>query len=124
MILSALRNKIEIWNDGKQTRSFLYIDDCVEAILRLMESSHLQPINIGSERLISMNDLAALVVKISGKNIKPKYCPEKPMGVRGRNSDNTLVRKVLNWEPQITLEDGMTKVYQWAEEHFDELEGI
>ncbi len=124
MVLGTLRNKIEVWNDGKQTRSFLYIDDCVEAILRLMESSYRQPINIGSERLISMNDLAALVIKISGKNIKPKYYPEKPMGVRGRNSDNTLVRKVLNWEPRVSLESGMTKVYQWAEEHFGELEEI
>ena len=127
MILRALlhpRKELEIWNDGEQTRSFLFIGDCVEAILRLMDTDYRKPINIGSDRLISMNDLAKLVIGISGKNIKPVYYPNKPQGVRGRNSENTLVRKVLKWEPTVILEDGLKEVYAWSEQHLGELEGI
>ncbi len=127
MIIHALQypqKQVEIWNDGQQTRSFLYISDCVEAILRLMETDHLTPINIGSEQLISMNDLAKLVIDISGKPIKPVYFPDKPQGVRGRNSDNTLVREVLKWEPQVSLEDGLAAVYGWAKLNLKLLEGI
>lgn len=128
MILGALRGRIEIWNDGEQTRSFLHIDDCIEAILRLMDSSFGNPINIGSERLISMNDLAATVKNaafyVDQRPVTIHYCPDKPQGVRGRNSDNTLVRKVLAWEPEISLEDGLMQTYVWAKEHFNELEGV
>jgi len=127
MIAKAIqypRANIEIWNDGRQTRSFCYIDDCINGVLKLMGSDYSEPINIGSDRLISMNDLAHLVIKISGKDIEPVYYPDKPQGVRGRNSDNTLVRQVLGWEPKVSLEDGMERVYRWAEEHFNELENI
>lgn len=127
MILKAIRwpiETIEIWNDGEQTRSFLYIDDCIDGILTLMGSDYNQPINIGSDRLVTMNQLAQIVKDISGKPIEPVYYPDKPQGVRGRNSDNTLVKKVLGWEPQVSLEDGMKVVYIWAEEHYNELEGI
>lgn len=115
---------IEIWNDGYQTRSFLYIDDCIDGLLKLMESGYSEPINIGSDRLISMNDLAKLVIEISGKAMKPVYFPDKPMGVRGRNADLTLVKQVLGWEPKVSLEDGLERVYRWAEKHFSDLENI
>lgn len=127
MILKAIRypkETIEIWNDGEQTRSFLYIDDCVEGIMKLMESDYNQPINIGSDRLVTMNELADIVKKISGKPIIPIYYPDKPMGVRGRNAELSLVKKVLNWQPEIDLKDGMARVYKWGMEHYDELEGI
>jgi len=127
MLLKAMRwpdETIEIWNDGEQTRSFLYIDDCIDGILKLMESDHNQPINIGSDRLVTMNQLAQIVKDISGKPIEPKYYPDKPQGVRGRNSDNTLVKQVLGWEPKVSLEDGMKRVWEWGLEHYDELEGV
>jgi nucleoside-diphosphate-sugar epimerase len=127
MILRAIQypeKKIEIWNDGNQTRSFCYISDCIDGVLRLMESDYKKPINIGSDYLISMNDLAELVREISGKDMDYVRYPEKAQGVRGRNSDNTLVKEVLNWSPKVSLRDGMTEVYQWAVKHYDELEGI
>lgn len=127
MILRAIQypeKKIEIWNDGKQTRSFLYIDDCIDGIMKLMASDYKKPINIGSDYLISMNDLAQMVCKISGKDMAFARYPNKPQGVRGRNSDNTLVKQVLDWEPKVKLEDGLTDVYKWAVEHYNELEGI
>lgn len=103
---------IEIWGDGKQTRSFLYIDECIDAVLKLMESDFDKPINIGSEEMISINDLAKMVIDISGKNIEIKNIPG-PQGVRGRNSDNRLIKKVLDWEPTQPLKDGIIKTYLW-----------
>jgi nucleoside-diphosphate-sugar epimerase len=106
---------IEIWGDGEQTRSFCYIDDCVEGIYRLMMSDFHEPLNLGQDRLISINDLARMVSATAGFKIEHKHI-DGPMGVRGRNSDNTLLRKVLQWEPAISLEEGIAKTYVWIEE--------
>jgi nucleoside-diphosphate-sugar epimerase len=106
---------IEIWGDGKQTRSYCYIDDAVKATTLLMESNYNKPINIGSNRLVTINELADMIVKVSGKKITKKYNPTAPQGVRGRNADLTLVKKVLNWQPQITLEEDLAKTYKWIE---------
>lgn len=105
--------EIEVWGDGQQTRSFLYIDDCIDAVRLLMQSDFKEPINIGSEEMISINDLAKMVIGISGKNIEIKNVPG-PTGVRGRNSNNDLIRKVLNWEPKYSLRQGMEKTYEWV----------
>ena len=107
---------IEIWGDGKQTRSYCYIDDAVEGTIRLMESDYDKPINIGSDRLISINDLADMTIKFSGKKIAKTYNLSAPQGVRGRNADLTLVKNVLNWEPKVSLEDGMAKTYKWIQQ--------
>lgn len=106
--------EMEIWGDGKQTRSFLYIDDCIDAVRLLMESDFKEPINIGSEEMISINDLAKMVIEISGKSIGIKNI-EGPVGVRGRNSNNDLIREKLGWEPKYKLYDGMVKTYAWIE---------
>ncbi len=103
---------IEVWGDGKQTRSFLFIDECVEAVRRLMDSDFSGPVNIGSEEMISINDFAKMVIDISGKNISIKNIPG-PTGVRGRNSDNKLIREKLGWEPSIPLRKGMEMTYKW-----------
>ncbi|MFN8322062.1 MAG: NAD-dependent epimerase/dehydratase family protein [Chitinophagales bacterium] len=103
---------IEIWGDGKQTRSFLFVDECVEAVRRLVESDFTGPVNIGSEEMISINDLAKMVISISGKNLSIKNIPG-PTGVRGRNSDNKLIAEKLNWAPSMPLIEGMSKTYKW-----------
>lgn len=107
------KDTIEIWGDGLQTRSFMYVDDCVEGIHRLMESGFHNPINLGREDLISINDLVSLVEEIAPYKVKRTYNLNAPKGVRGRNSDNTLIKKVLGWEPSITMKEGMTKTYEW-----------
>jgi nucleoside-diphosphate-sugar epimerase len=109
-------DKIEIWGDGEQTRSFIYIDDCVEGTLRLMNSAVDQPLNIGSDRLVTINQLADIVGRIAGVHLARRYKRDAPTGVRGRNSDNTLVRRLLQWEPSIQLEDGMRRTYEWIRE--------
>jgi nucleoside-diphosphate-sugar epimerase len=106
-------DSIEVWGDGEQTRSYCYIDDCVEGIYRLMRSDHREPINLGQDRMISINELVDMVSKIAGKKIGKDYDLTKPQGVRGRNSDNTRLREVLNWEPTISLEDGLERTYRW-----------
>lgn len=106
---------IEIWGDGKQTRSFLYVDECVEGIRRLMESDFSGPVNIGSEEMISINDFAKLIAEISGNNIKINNI-KGPEGVRGRNSDNALIQEKLGWAPSHTLREGITKTYHWIAE--------
>jgi len=108
--------EIEIWGDGKQTRSFCHIDDCLEGTYRLMESDWLEPINIGSDRLVTIDEIVDMIAKIAGKNLKKKHLLDKPQGVRGRNADLTLVRKVLGWEPKVSLEEGLEKTYKWIEE--------
>ncbi len=105
--------KITIWGDGKATRSYCYIDDCIKGTVMLMESNYNKPINIGSDRLISVEDLADMIIKISGKKIAKDHDLSAPEGVRGRNADLTLVKKVLGWEPQVSLEEGMEKTYRW-----------
>jgi len=104
---------IEVWGDGKQTRSFLYIDECLEGMLKLMQSDFTGPVNIGSEEMISINALSKMIIKISGKNLSIKNIPG-PQGVRGRNSDNRLIKEKLGWEPSMALVEGMTKTYQWV----------
>jgi GDP-D-mannose 3', 5'-epimerase len=104
---------IEVWGDGEQTRSYCYIDDCVEGIYRLMQSDHREPINLGQDRMISINELVDIVAEIAGKRIGKRYDLTKPQGVRGRNSDNTRLREVLQWEPSISLEDGLKITYHW-----------
>lgn len=106
---------IEIWGDGKQTRSFLYVEECVEGVRRLMESDFSGPVNIGSEEMISINDFAKLIAEISGKNITIKNIPG-PEGVRGRNSDNALIQEKLGWAPSHSLREGITKTYHWIAE--------
>jgi GDP-D-mannose 3', 5'-epimerase len=106
---------IEVWGDGEQTRSYCYIDDCVEGIYRLMRSDHREPINLGQDRMISINELVDMVAAIAGKRIGKQYDVTKPQGVRGRNSDNTQLRQVLNWEPSVSLEDGLAVTYRWIE---------
>lgn len=109
-------DEIEIWGDGKQTRSFCYIDDCVEGTWRLMESDFDQPLNIGSDRLVTIDELVDIIAAAAGKKVGKKYLLDKPQGVRGRNSDNTLCRQVLGWEPKVPLEEGLAKTYKWIEE--------
>lgn len=106
---------IEVWGDGNQTRSYCYIDDCVEGIYRLMQSDFTDPINLGQDRMISINQLVDMVSEIAGKRILKTYNLSAPQGVRGRNSDNTLLRRVLNWEPGISLEEGLGRTYAWIE---------
>jgi nucleoside-diphosphate-sugar epimerase len=107
-------HEIEIWGDGEQTRSFCYIDDCVAGLERLMESSHRDPINLGQDRLISINDLADMVARVAGISVTRRHVPG-PQGVRGRNSNNDRLRQVLGWEPRISLEEGMARTYAWIE---------
>ena len=107
---------IEIWGDGKQSRSYCYVDDAVRATVLLMESDYNKPLNIGSDRLVTINELADIVIKIAGKNISKTYDLNAPQGVRGRNADLTLVKKVLSWQPEVTLEEGLAKTYKWIQQ--------
>jgi nucleoside-diphosphate-sugar epimerase len=113
--LAADGDEIEVWGDGEQTRSYCYIDDCVEGIWRLMRSDHREPLNLGQDRLISINQLVDMVAGVAGKRISKRHNLSAPQGVRGRNSDNTRLREVLAWEPQISLEDGLRRTYEWIE---------
>jgi GDP-D-mannose 3',5'-epimerase len=103
---------IDLWGDGLQTRSFLYIDECLEAVRRLMQSSFLGPVNIGSEEMVTINQLAEMVMEIAGKKLAIKHI-DGPLGVRGRNSDNKLLREKLGWEPKMRLKDGLKSTYGW-----------
>lgn len=106
--------EIEIWGDGEQTRSFCYVDDCVEGIYRLMRSDYREPLNLGQDRLLSINELADIIADIAGVRITKRHIAG-PQGVRGRNSDNTRLRDVLGWEPQVPLEEGLSRTYKWIE---------
>jgi len=108
-------HEIDIWGDGEQTRSFCYIDDCVEGIYRLMRSDFHEPLNLGQDLMVTINELADIVADAAGISITKKHV-EGPQGVRGRNSDNTLLRQVLDWEPEISLEDGLNTTYKWIEQ--------
>jgi nucleoside-diphosphate-sugar epimerase len=107
--------EIEVWGDGQQTRSFMYVDDCVEGIHRIIHSEHWEPLNLGTEELITVNDLVDLIAKIAEKEITKRHDTTKPQGVRGRNSDNTRLRETLGWEPSISLETGLRETYRWIE---------
>jgi nucleoside-diphosphate-sugar epimerase len=104
---------IEIWGDGEQTRSYCHVDDCVEGIFRLMRSEYPHPLNLGTDRLVTINELVDIVCRIAGKHLSRKHDLSQPQGVRGRNSDNTRLRQVLGWEPHITLEEGLGRTYAW-----------
>jgi nucleoside-diphosphate-sugar epimerase len=106
---------IEVWGPGTQTRSFLYIDECVEGMLKIMENSYNKPLNLGSERMISINNLAQLIAKVVGKNIIIKNV-DGPLGVMGRRSDNKLISQIIGWKPQENLEYGILKTYSWIVE--------
>jgi nucleoside-diphosphate-sugar epimerase len=117
--LAADGDSIEVWGDGEQTRSYCYIDDCVEGIHRLMRSSHCDPLNVGQDRMISINELVDIVSAIANKKINKRYDLSKPQGVRGRNSDNSRLRQVLEWEPGISLETGLKITYEWIAGELD-----
>jgi nucleoside-diphosphate-sugar epimerase len=107
---------IEVWGDGEQTRSFCYVDDCVEGIQRIVRSGYRSPLNLGTDRMVSVNQLAQMIIDISGKpGIEIEHV-DGPQGVRGRNSDNTRLREVIGWEPRVSLEDGLVLTYRWIEE--------
>tara|TARA_R110001583_G_scaffold50520_5_gene157702 strand:+ start:2055 stop:3053 length:999 start_codon:yes stop_codon:yes gene_type:complete len=128
-IMTEDGGKIEVWGNGKQTRSFLYIDECIEAVRRLMESDFTEPVNIGSEEMISINNFAQMAINISNKNIQinnldgqefeDKYGHPTPLGVKGRNSDNRLFREKIGWETKQSLEDGMKKTFQWIKTQYE-----
>jgi nucleoside-diphosphate-sugar epimerase len=106
--------EIDIWGDGKQTRSFLYVDECVEGTLRLMRSDVTEPVNIGSEEMVTINGLADMIMQIAGKQVRLRHIPG-PLGVRGRNSDNRMIRKLLGWAPSQPLATGLQASYGWIE---------
>jgi len=111
-----------IWGDGNQTRSFLYIDDCIDAVRLLMQSDFKEPINIGSEEMVTIRELAQMAIEFSGKNLYIDYEPNaKAIGVRGRNSDNTLIRQKLNWEPRFSLHEGLERTFKWIQKEINGL---
>ena len=118
-VIQAKKEKndtIDVWGDGEQTRTFLYIDECIEGTLRLFESDYTEPVNIGSDEQVSINQMIGIIEGISGgAELKKNYQLDKPKGVRGRSSNNDLVKKVLNWSYKMSLKDGLTKTYQWIE---------
>ncbi len=109
---------VEVWGNGRQTRSFLFIDDCIEGTIRLMRSDHQGPFNIGSEEMVTINGLTEMVIELSGKTLAVKNV-EGPVGVMGRNSDNTLMKRMTSWEPKTNLKTGMKKTYDWVSSQFD-----
>jgi nucleoside-diphosphate-sugar epimerase len=117
--MAADNDSIEVWGDGKQTRSYCYIDDCVEGISRLMRSDYGEPLNLGQDRLISVDELIDMVAVAADKSIKKEYDTSKPQGVRGRNSDNSRLRSVLGWVPQTSLERGIEITYRWIREQLE-----
>jgi len=117
-VLSDVGGAIEVWGDGEQTRSFLYIDECIEATRRLMDSDFMGPVNIGSEQMVTINELVDTAAKIAGKKVDKNHIPG-PLGVRGRNSNNDLIREKLGWDYSQTLEDGIAKTYNWIKEQLD-----
>lgn len=112
--------EIEVWGDGNQTRSFLFISDCIEATRRLMKSDFPGPINIGSEEMVTINQLVDLAAKVEGKQVTKNHKLNAPTGVRGRNSDNRLIRKVLNWDYEVSLEEGVTQTYRWIKSQIED----
>jgi nucleoside-diphosphate-sugar epimerase len=114
-------NEIEIWGDGHQTRSFMYIDDCIKGTTAIMNSDFLEPINLGSAEMVSINKLVDIVEEISGVQVSRRYNLEAPKGVRGRCSDNVLIRKLFDWEPSIGLRVGLTKTFGWIENEMNKV---
>jgi nucleoside-diphosphate-sugar epimerase len=114
------RHEIEIWGDGEQTRSFTYINDCVEGTLRVTRGDNTAPVNVGSSELVTINHLVDIIEKIGGIRVKRNYKLDAPLGVRGRNSDNTMIREIYGWEPPTRLADGLELTYRWI---YDQLSG-
>ena len=115
------KNIIDVWGDGKQTRSFLYVDECVEGTLRLFESDYSDPINIGSDEQVSINQMIEMIEVISGVDkLNKNYQLDKPKGVRGRSSNNDLIKKVLNWSYKMSLKDGLSKTYKWIDDEMSQ----
>lgn len=114
----SANHKIDIWGDGEQTRSFMYIDDNIEGILKIMDSDIEEPINLGSSHKVTINELVSIIEKIADIKVERNYLLDKPRGVNGRNSDNSMILDKLGWEPSIGLEEGLTKTYQWIEEQY------
>jgi nucleoside-diphosphate-sugar epimerase len=117
----AGHDEIEIWGDGEQTRSFMYIDDCLKGTALIMESDFAEPLNLGSDQLVTINQLVDIVEAIAGVKLRRRYKLDAPKGVRGRNSDNTLIQSSLGWAPAISLENGLEKTYQWI---YDQMAGV
>jgi GDP-D-mannose 3',5'-epimerase len=111
--MAADGGEIEVWGDGQQTRSFMYVDDCVEGLIRLMASNYSQPLNLGTDELVTIDGLVDIVAEIAGKSVSKTHNLQGPQGVRGRNSDNAQLRTVLGWEPSITLRQGLVPTYEW-----------
>jgi GDP-D-mannose 3',5'-epimerase len=111
--LASDGDEIEVWGDGEQTRSYCYVDDCVEGIHRFMRSDYREPLNLGQDRMLSINELVDMIGRIAQKTVRKRYDTSKPQGVRGRNSDNSRLREVLNWEPSVSLEAGLKTTYEW-----------
>ncbi|KXB05219.1 hypothetical protein AKJ51_05235, partial [candidate division MSBL1 archaeon SCGC-AAA382A20] len=111
--------EVEVWGDGQQSRSFCYIDDCLEGIYRLTQSDHTEPLNIGSDELVTINELTDMVADIAGKDLEKKHLLDKPQGVRGRNSHNGKIKDTLGWAPSVPLRKGMEKTYKWIEEQVE-----
>ena len=120
---TAEGGEIELWGDGKQTRSFLIVDECVEGIRRLMESDFSGPVNIGSEEMVTINELAEIIMDVAGKRVRVKHIPG-PLGVRGRNSDNHLIREKLGWQPELPLRDGLVTTYAWIAQQVAQSMGL
>ncbi len=117
-------DEIEVWGDGHQTRSYCYIDDCVLGIYKLMRSDYRDPLNLGQDRLLSINELVHMVANIAGKQIGKRHNLDAPQGVRGRNSDNARLREVLGWEPEVSLEDGLRETYRWIDAQLQARAGV
>jgi GDP-D-mannose 3',5'-epimerase len=113
---AANGEEVEIWGDGEQTRSYMYVDDCVEGLIRLMASTHSDALNLGTDQMVTINELFATICEIAGKKLRARHNLTKPQGVRGRNSDNTKLRQVLGWEPMTSLEQGLQVTYRWIED--------
>ena len=117
--LTADGGDIEVWGDGQQTRSFMWIDDCVEGLMRLMASHYSAPLNLGTEELVTVDQLVDMTCKVAGKRLHKVHALEKPQGVRGRNSDNSRLRVVLGWEPKTPLAEGLEITYRWIEQELE-----
>jgi nucleoside-diphosphate-sugar epimerase len=120
--IDAGTGEIEIWGDGNQTRSFMYIDDCIKGVDLIMHCDELiaTPINLGSSELVSINELVSIIEEIAGVKLTRRYNLDAPKGVAGRNSDNTMIKRILNWEPSIPLREGMKKTYAWIKQQYED----
>ncbi len=119
IVLAPDGGEIEVWGDGRQVRSYMYIDDCVEGVWRIARSAYGQPLNLGTDRAVSIAELVDIIAAIAGKRLTVRYDPGKPQGVRGRNSDNTRLREVLRWEPRTSLEVGLKATYDWIKKEVE-----